>query len=104
MDDLLEALFGEIALGRGRHSRRAQLMARVVFGLLGTALSTIGAIRFIRSGDGSPALRACIVLLFFFLGCFSLFNVGLGRTWRWPGVLFILSFVALFVTRVVWGP
>jgi len=44
--------------------------------------------------------RACMVLVFIGLGCFSLFNVALARRWRWPGVLFVASFVALFAARI----
>jgi hypothetical protein len=42
--------------------------------------------------------------LFVFLACFSLFNIALKRSWRWPGAGFVLSFVALFATRILCGP
>ena len=105
MDDLLEALFGEIAVGRGGHSRRAQLMARMFFGLLGAALCGAGVVYFLRQDyDGNQALPAITAGMFFFFGCFWLFNVALGRKWKWPGVLLILSFAGLFLTRVIGGP
>lgn len=44
-----------------------------------------------------------MVAMFAFLAAFFLFNVALGRTWRWPGVLFAFSFVSLFVTRILFG-
>lgn len=105
MDDLLETLFGEIAVGRGSNSRRAQLIGRMFFGLLGAALSFAGAAYFwLLDYAGNPALPAITVAMFFFFGSFWLFNVALGRSWRWPGLLFIVSFIALFVTRIAWGP
>ena len=33
-----------------------------------------------------------------------LFNVALHRPWRWPGLGFVLSFVALFAARILFGP
>ena len=42
--------------------------------------------------------------LFVFLACFSLFNVALGRRWRWPGICFALSFAGLFAARILFGP
>ena len=103
VENLLEAI-GEIAFGRGRSSPRAELIARLCFGLLGTALALAGAARFaFRPGPGDSATRASTVALFMCLACFSFFNVALARHWRWPGVLFVLSFGALFATRIIGG-
>jgi hypothetical protein len=106
IDDLLAGLFGEVLLGRLTTSRRAQLLARLFFGFLGASLGAIGALHFFRQGgsQSNPAMSASMVALFVFLACFCLFNVALGRTWRWPGVLFVVSFVSLFATRIVFGP
>jgi hypothetical protein len=106
MDDFLEGLFGgEFTIGRGSNSRRAQLIARMCFGILGAALCGAGAVYFMRREyDGNQALPVITAGMFAFFGCFWLFNVALGRAWRWPGVLSILSFVVLFATRVIAGP
>ena len=105
IDELLEGVFGEIALGRGSNSRRAQLLARMFFGLLGSILAGIGGYHFAtNAATANGPLRINIIALFFFLGCFSLFNITLARKWRWPGIFFVLSFVSLFVTRILFGP
>jgi hypothetical protein len=44
-----------------------------------------------------------MIALFTFMASFSLFNVALGRRWRWPARLFLLSLVALFASRVLFG-
>ena len=106
IDDVLAGLFGEVLLGRHTRSRRAQLLGRLFFGLLGTALGVIGAIHVSRRFDDlqNGAMRWSMVAVFVFLACFFLFNVARGRAWRWPGVLFVASFVSLFATRIVFGP
>ena len=43
LDNLLGELFGEVVFGRLGKSRRAQLLVRVFFGLLGAALGIVGA-------------------------------------------------------------
>jgi hypothetical protein len=89
-------------LGR---SRRAQLLARLFFGILGAFLGFAGAFHFAvgRRELTNSLMRGSIVALFLFLACFSLFNVALGRRWRWPGVCFALSFVSLFAARILFG-
>lgn len=106
IDDILAGIFGEVAFGRLGRSRRAQLVARLTFGLLGAMLAAAGAWHFALGplrGAGT-AVRASAAALFLFLGCFSLFNVALARSWRWPGRLFLASLVALFVARIAFGP
>lgn len=49
-------------------------------------------------------MLASVIAVFGSLAAFFLFNVALHRPWRWPGLGFVLSFVALFVTRVLFGP
>jgi hypothetical protein len=105
IDDILASVFGGMLGERLGRSRRAQLLVRLFFGLLGAALGAVGAAYIgMGSAGGGVHLRACAVALFGFLAAFSLFNVALARTWRWPGRLFVLSFVVLFVVRVLFGP
>jgi hypothetical protein len=106
IDDILAGIFGEVVFGRLGRSKRAQLVARLAFGLLGAGLAAVGAWHFALAplpGAGA-AMRASAVALFLFLGCFSLFNVALARGWRWPGRLFLVSLAALFVARIAFGP
>jgi hypothetical protein len=105
LDDLLGELFGEFAIRGGTNSRRAQLLARMFFGLLGAGLGLAGAVHFARQPEqtGNTPMWIAMIALFGFLSAFSLFNVGLGRTWRWPGALFLVSLAALFVTRILFG-
>jgi hypothetical protein len=104
IDDMLEGIFGEVALGRLSNSKRAQLIARMLFGLLGTGLGMAGAVHIaLNPGTGNAAMAASMMAMFLFLACFACFNVAFARTWRWPGRLFILSFVALFATRILFG-
>ena len=106
LDELLGDLFGQAIGGRLSKSRRAQLIFRVFFGLLGAGLGIAGAVHFARLADltRNTAMHVSMVAVFVFLASFSLFNVALGRTWRWPAMFFVVSFVALFVTRIVFGP
>jgi hypothetical protein len=106
IDEILIGVFGEAVLGRLNGSRRFQLIARMFFGFLGAVLGLVGAF-YIALQQGMTqnlALQAVMILVFLFLTCFALFNVALARQWRWPGRLFILSFISLFVTRILFGP
>ena len=84
--ELLAEIFGEAAFGRLGRSRRAQLIARLLIGLLGTGLCGFGAIHFLLRANltNNPALRTSMVAVFVFLACFSLFNVALARKWPAP--------------------
>lgn len=106
IDDILVGLFGEILVGRLGASRRAQLLARLFFGLLGTGLGVAGAIHMSQrfGSETNAAMVASMVAVFLFLACFCLFNVALGRSWRWPAVLFAAGFVSMFGTRILFGP
>lgn len=106
IDDLLGELFGEAVFGRLSRSRRAQLLARLFFGLLGALLGLIGAWHFTvgRRDVTNPVMQTSIIAIFLFLACFSLFNVALGRRWRWPGICFALSLVGLFAARILLVP
>jgi hypothetical protein len=106
LDDLLGHLFGEVVLGRLSRSRRAQLLFRLFFGLIGAALGGAGAVHFALQPDltSNLALRASMLAMFVCLASFSLFNIALGRRWRWPGLGFVASFAALFASRIALGP
>lgn len=106
IDDILAGIFGEVVLGRLGRSRSAQLLARLFFGFLGAGLLAVGAVHFALRDDltGNTAMQGSMVAVFVFLACFSLFNVALARTWRWPGRLFVVSLVTLFVARILLGP
>lgn len=105
LDDLLGHLVGEVAFGRLSRSRRAQLLFRLFFGLLGAALGLIGANFFLT---GPPDTRnipmyASTIAVFLSLSAFSLFNIGMARPWKWPGVCFVASFVSMILSRLVFG-
>lgn len=106
LDDLLVQILGEATLGRLGESERTKARLRVGFGLLGTALGVAGAVHFARRPEPvtNGAMFASMIGVFVFLAAFFLFNVALHRPWRWPGLGFVLSFVALFVTRILFGP
>jgi hypothetical protein len=105
VDDLLGRLLGEAIGRRLPHSRRAKLLWRVFFGLVGTGLAATGAVHFAGRPDltTNTPLRLTMIAMFGSLACVFLFNVGLGRRWRWPGVMFVVCFILLFVTRIAFG-
>jgi hypothetical protein len=105
IDEILAGIFGEAVFGRFRGSRRSQLLARLFFGLLGAGLGAAGALHFASSTNltRNTAMHASMIAVFLFMTCFSLFNIALGRQWRWPGKLFILSLASLFVSRILLG-
>ena len=104
IDDILVGIFGEVVRSRLSGGPRAQLVARLAFGLLGAGLGLVGAVYIAqRPGTQNLAMSASMVAMFAFLSCFCLFNVALARTWRWPGRLFIVSFIALFAARLIFG-
>ena len=105
LDDLVGQIVGEVAFGRLGRSRRAQLLLRLFFGLLGLGLGIAGAVHFARGAPASNgATRASVIAMFLALGCVSLCNVGLGRRWKWPSLFFVAAFVSMFVTRLALGP
>jgi len=103
LDDLFEGLSGDFALGRGRASRRAQLVARLFFGLLGAGLCGLGAAVLARRElpPGLGEFHAMSVLFLASIGLFALFVVALGRSWRWPGRLVLASLLAMILARLV---
>lgn len=105
LDELVAGVL-EAAFGRFEPSARARLLFRLFFGLLATALGLAGAWLFlsVERDIPNPALRGSIVAVFLFLAAFALFNVALGRRWRWPGIGFLIAFVAVFATRILLGP
>ena len=105
IDDILGELLGEATFGRLSRSRRAQLVARLFFGCLGAGLGIAGAVYMIANPRTTNALLLLsMICLFVSMSCFWLFNVGMGRRWKWPAVWFGLSFVLMFVARIVLGP
>ena len=104
IDEILGGVFAEAVIGRFGNSRRAQLILRLFFGLLGGALGLTGAVHVVLEGRGTVPFRICAAAIMIFLAAFWLFNVALGHKWRWPGVLFVASFVGLFVSRILFGP
>lgn len=106
LDDLLGQILGEAVFGRLGATERAKARVRVGFGLLGTALGLAGAVHFALLDEPAvdTAMLASMIAVFGFLAAFFLFNVAFHRSWRWPGLGFVLSFVALFVTRILSGP
>lgn len=104
IDDILAGIFGEVVLGRLAGGRRAQLVARLFFGFLGAGLGVAGAVYVAqRPLTTNAALLTSMVAMFASLSCLCLFNVALARTWRWPSVLFVVSFIALFAARLIFG-
>lgn len=105
IDDLLAGLFGEALFGRLGASRRAQLIARLFFGLLGAGLCAFGAVYMFRRQDaGTGPMRVAMAAVFVSLGAFWLLNVALGRKWRWPLGLIVLTFILLLASRFIFGP
>lgn len=104
LDDLLESAVESVDLGPS--SKTGQRIVRVLCGALGLALSVAGAYKMLALGtDGaSTHFNLAASLIFFTLGAFCLFNVILARPWRWPWIAFLLSFVGLFLVRVIFGP
>lgn len=105
LGDLIGELFGELVFGRLKASRRVQLLTRLFFGLLGAGLSAAGAYHILFQVEtGNAAFRASGVGLFVFFGSVWLFNVALGRQWKWPAVMTGVALVSMFVTRIAGGP
>lgn len=97
LDDLLDG----IEIGP-RGGPRAQAVFRVLFGALGTLLAVAGMYHMVSYDAGLP-IRLAAIGVFVFMGCFFAFNVALHRTWRWPGLTFLASFVSLFLIRILFG-
>jgi hypothetical protein len=100
-DDLFEDIeFGVRGSGRGR------TFFRVFFGVVGLFLAVAGVLHVLISekfvATGLP-FRLAAANVFAFLGFFCAINVALHKPWRWPGRGFIVSFVLLFVVRLVFG-
>ena len=101
LDDLLGELFGDSDLGATR-SRRVALVARMIFGLAGGMLFLAGAYLLPTRPDmgGTPAMRVAMAATFAGLAACCVFNVMLGRTWKWPWLVAAGGFIALFATRL----
>jgi hypothetical protein len=102
LDDVIGDLLADVGRRALPRSRRAQGCARVFFGLLMFGLGLVGAWH-TTGYDASLAFRLAGVALFLAMAAFGLFNVVLLRRWRWPGCLFVLAFVGLFVASILFG-
>jgi disulfide bond formation protein DsbB len=103
LDDLLVHLFGHAVFGRYDPSARTRLLVRLAFGLLGAALGVAGAVHVLMRAEPGAHLRLATAALLLSFGSFWLLNVGLARTWRWPGVLTLASLIALLGARLLLG-
>lgn len=83
---------------------RAVWIARLFFGLLGTALCAFGAVHLWR-GDTIPGLplKATAVGSMLALAAFFPCNVVLQRQRRWPLWLVVQGLPLLFVVRIAFG-
>lgn len=100
LDDLFEGILdGFVA---GEPSKRVQIILRVLFGLVGTGLAAAGIYHIMGYDAGLP-FRLAGAVVFFFLGCFCIFNIALLKSWRWPGRYFVYSFIGLFAVRIIFG-
>lgn len=102
LEDLFEGLLDGWISSKGT-SKRTEVVFRVFFGLLGVVLSVAGLYH-MMSYEAGWHFRLAAAALFLFLACFCAFNVALLLKWRWPGRCFVLSFVALFLARILFGP
>lgn len=97
LGDLLEGL------GTTRQpGPRGQRIGRLVFGLLLGALAFAGAYQ-VATTDAGGAFRLAGVVMFTTLGLFGVFGLALGVGVRLFGCLAVLSFVALFAVRILFG-
>jgi hypothetical protein len=104
LDDVLAGLLGEAAFGRLRQTERSQRLARLFFGLLGTALGLAGALYLPMTVETSNwGMLASMTALFVSMSGFFLFNVMLAQPWRWPGLCFAASLTLVFATRIIGG-
>ncbi|MGE5927688.1 MAG: hypothetical protein ACM357_10050 [Gemmatimonadota bacterium] len=103
LDDLLVHLFGQAVFGRYDPSARTRLLVRLAFGLLGAVLGVAGAAHVVSRAEPSPHLRLAMAALLLSFGAFWLLNVGLARSWRWPGILTLASLIALIAARLLLG-
>ncbi len=100
--DIIEDWFSE----RVRLPACIQVALRLFFGLLGAALALAGIVvfGFQRPWTTNTPMRISFVALLVSMACFCLINVTLNRKSRWPARLFIATFVALILTRFLFGP
>jgi len=101
LDDLLGTIFDDADIGSVR-SRRAQLVARMVLGLLGGTLCLAGAFIFLTQPDrgGTPSMRVSMAGVFLGLAAFSICNVMFARAWKWPWLTALAVIVALFAVSI----
>lgn len=105
LGDILGEIVGRAIGSRIGDSPRTQVLFRFFFGLLGTVLAAIAIVYFVVSPPqtANVPFLASTLGLYVFLGCFSLFNIAFALPWRWPGFLFVVCLVMMFVTRIAFG-
>jgi hypothetical protein len=102
IDDLFEGLLDALFSGE-KASKRMEVIMRMLFGFMGVTLSVAG-IYHMMGYDAGWHFRLAAAAMLFFLACFCAFNITLLLKWRWPGKFFILSFIGLFLVRILLGP
>jgi len=99
--DIIGDILGDFISG-GEPSKKAQAVIRILFGMLGAALSVVGMVK-IFSYDAGLAFRLAGIFMFAMITCFCGLNIVLLRKWKWPGRLFLLSLPLLFSVRIIFG-
>ena len=99
LDDLFSGLFD---IGGGDLTKRKEFIIRLIIGIAGVALSIAGIVHMVDYNAGLP-FRLAGAAIFICLACFCGFNIAMQRKWRWPGRCFVLSFVGIFVVRIIFG-
>ena len=102
IEELFEGLIDAWISGKGT-SKRTEVVMRVFFGLMGVALSLAGLYHIVGY-DAGWHFRLAAAAMLFFLACFCAFNITLLLKWQWPGRYFVVSFIGLFVVRILFGP
>ena len=94
---------GSFNLGRGRPlQKRSQATVRVLFGLFGAILASVGAWKMTTENMGLH-LKVPAVVFFAGLVLVFLWNIALARKGRLPVLLFGVGFATLFLSRVILG-
>lgn len=99
LDDLLDGIGPSGELGS-----RGQRVVRVLFGLFLALLCGAGAWQVVTTDDGGVPLRIAYAAMLGCLGLLGLVTIAVGRAGKQLGCLFVVSFAAMFVVRLLFGP